>query len=329
MFNTLLIALASSSPAAPAQVDAITFEPWAREHGRSLNSIDFGMDYDRIARRDASFVVTGSQDGTAIVWDLGMKKVRHKLVHAQEVTAAKLMVNQVRVSPEGRRVAVVGADGRLTIWDSRTGAKIHDLQQHTGRISDVNWSGDGNKLATCCDNGKVVVWDSHSGAVLKQFAPDEGDIVLSAITISPDGRTVVFSSRGNKAYFFNVDTGARFNVIMDLAEEPMEIEFSPDGSQLAFAEANTLVIRNGLDGKKIRGFGGHAGDIRGLRWTRDGQRMFTAGDGGEVFEWNLRTSTAIAKGKVAQYCNDVAICMVGGLEKVAVAKPAGIFELQK
>jgi len=309
--------------------DALTFDAWPKEHSKSLNSIDYGADFDRAAFRDSSFVVTGSQDGTAIVWDLGKRTVRHRLVHAIDVPAARLMVNQVRVSRDGRKIAVGGANGHVTIWDPRTGSKLHDLQQHTGRISDVGWTTDGRKLAACDDDGKVVVWDADSGAVLKQFAPDEGDSVISALAVSPDGTTLVFSTRGNKAYFVNMLTGGRITVVLDLAQEPFDMEFSPDGRWLAVAEQQNLVIRNGIDGKKVRGFSGHAGDIRGFRWTRDSERMYTAGDSGEVFEWNFRTSTMIARGKVAQYVNDIALCMVEGIERVALAKPSGVFELQK
>jgi WD40 repeat protein len=327
MLKFLAITLAFSSLGVQ---DTLEFEFFVSKHTKSIDSVDFGMDFDRARRRDASFVVSGSQDGSAMVWDLGSKAMRHHLVHTLAGTqGARIPVNRVRVTKDGRRVAVAGADGRVTLWDPRSGQRIHELAHHTGRVWDIGWSADGTKLASCDDDGKVVVWDAMGGTILKQFASDKDDQVITALSMSPDGRTVVFGSRGDKLYFGNIETGARYNVVSDLGEEPKEIEFSPDGRWIACAEGKTLVVRQGIDGKKVRGFGGHAGTIRGFKWSSNGERIVTAGDGGELFEWSMQTSTVIAKAKVAQYINDVTICLVNGVEKFALAKPSHRIEMQK
>lgn len=324
-FLTVCMTLASASP----QGDALQFEPWTRVHTKSISSVDFGSDFNRPLRGDASFVVSGSQDGTAIIWDIIGKKVRHKLVHVADVPAPRLIVNRVRVEPKGHRVAVAGANGQVSIWDARTGTRLKTLEGFTGRVSDVAWSGEGAKLAACDDDGKVMVWNTETWSRIREFTGDPGDQVLSSLSLSPDGSVVAFASRADKLYLRHVDSGAKIATVTDLYEEPKAMRFSPDGKLIALAEAELLVLRSAANGKSVKQLKGHAGTIQGLDWSRDSERLFTGGDGGEVFEWNVRSSAVLAQAKVNQYVNDIALCFVGGVERVAIAKPSGIIEFQK
>ncbi|KAA0233678.1 MAG: hypothetical protein EDM74_13020 [Armatimonadetes bacterium] len=316
----------STLVAASPQGDTLQFEPWTRVHTKSISSVDFGSDFNRPLRGDASFLVSGSQDGSAIIWDIVGKKVRHKLVHIADEPAARLIVNRVRVEPTGRRIAVAGSNGQVSVWDARTGVRLKTLEGFTGRVYDVDWSGEGAKLAACDDDGKVIVWNTETWSKVRELMGDPGDQVLSSLSLSPDGAVVAFASRGDKLYLRNVDTGAKIATLTDLYEEPKAMRFSPDGKWIALAEAELLVLRSAVNGRSVRQLKGHAGTIRGIDWSRDSERLFTGGNSGEVFEWNVRTSAVLARGKVSQSVNDIALCFVGGVERLAIAKPSGIVE---
>lgn len=309
--------------------DTLIFEPGPKEHGKSLSSLDFGMDFDRSAKRDRSFLASCSQDGTAIIWNLPGKTVRHKLVHFSGTQSAETPVNQVRVRPGGTAVALAGSDGRVTIWSPRTGSLIRDLKGHTGRVQDLSWSADGRLLASCDDDGLVFVWEAATGKQVMKFDSQGNDEVLTALTVSPDGQSLWVGSRGNALYRFEVASGKRTALEKATGEEPAAMEFSPNGLYFLTTEAKQVVLRDGQSGAPVRSFSRHTGNIRDARWSRDSERVFSAGDGGQVFEWNVSSGAVLASGDVGQYVNGIAICLIGGVEKLALAKPAAIFEIQK
>ncbi len=82
------------------------------------------------------FVVTGSSDKTAIVWDAFSGKQKTVLV------GHKWKINSVAISSDGKYVITGSSDGTTKIWDIETGEEHDSYAETNGKVRQVTMSSD-------------------------------------------------------------------------------------------------------------------------------------------------------------------------------------------
>ena len=91
---------------------------------------------------DGKYVVTGSYDKTAILWEAASGK---KL---QSFRGHRGFINSVAISADGKFV-VSGSDDRTAIlWEAASGKKLQALQGHKDAVRSVAISDDGKLVVT-------------------------------------------------------------------------------------------------------------------------------------------------------------------------------------
>src|SRR5262249_47237670 len=73
---------------------------------------------------DKRRIVSGSDDGTVVVWDLEAGALIRRLEGHRD------WVNSVAVSADGRRIVSGSDDGTVAVWDLEAGALIRRLEGH-------------------------------------------------------------------------------------------------------------------------------------------------------------------------------------------------------
>lgn len=121
-------------------------------------------------------VAAAVSDGSIHVWDLSTGKERYALRgHVGDATAREVdpftglisargaSVRHVAFSPDGSRLASVGYDRAVRLWNSQNGQRVGSLRFNAPRINAVAFSSDGRWLAAGggegAKSGEVAVWD--------------------------------------------------------------------------------------------------------------------------------------------------------------------------
>ena len=147
--------------------------------------------------------------------------------------------------PEGRRLAAVGNDGRINLWDTATGEKL--------------WSaavgGIGLSVAFSAD-GKLVAADA----------------------------SVRLSGEGSKVKIFDAETGEEKRTLSGLVGNVTRIAFSPDSSRLVTADEERPRVWNASNGQELLALPCPE-RVHGLTFTPDGYRLIVvAGEQIQIFD---------------------------------------------
>jgi WD40 repeat protein len=166
---------------------------------------------------DGKYVLTGSSDYTARLWDTASGNEIRTFNSPPPVR-----IQSVSFSPTGKQMLTAGTDGKTRLWDVASGKQIAEFAGNTPAFSP-----DGSQVLTCA-NRSTRLWDVAGVRVLRTFRGDRA-------VFSADGnRVLTGGSAGNTpAELWDATTGNRVRNFYSLAntiEEPVAI--SPDGTHV-------------------------------------------------------------------------------------------------
>ncbi|KAF9085229.1 hypothetical protein BGX23_009844 [Mortierella sp. AD031] len=111
--------------------------------------------------------VTGGDDNS-LVFSHGVPFVFNKTI-----TDHTRFVQEVKFSTNGEMFASVGSDGKIFLYDAKTGEKIKELSAaehgHTGGIFALSWSADSSRILTSSADQTAKIWDVEASSVVNTF----------------------------------------------------------------------------------------------------------------------------------------------------------------
>jgi WD40 repeat protein/serine/threonine protein kinase len=135
-----------------------------------LTSVAYGRDQ----------LAGGSEDGTAVIWDVATAAVRH------ELKAHRGVVTAIAYSPDARYLATVGEDGTLRFWDTGTGQESYTVPGDGTALMCVAYSPDGRLVAASGEDQAIHLWDAATGREVHTLLGHEATVTCVAFT--PDGK---------------------------------------------------------------------------------------------------------------------------------------------
>lgn len=163
---------------------------------------------------DRTLVVWNADDGTERLRVEGLPGVRF----------------DVAFSPDGARIAVVGAD--LRVLDAATGELVCERGGFGAPPTCVAWSPDGAHLAVGIANRSVFLVDPASGEPGAVLAGHSGRI--AAVAFAPDGSLLASASTNERGVrLWDVGTGQQVGELTGLPRSISCLAWSPDGGRLA------------------------------------------------------------------------------------------------
>lgn len=112
----------------------------------------------------------------------------------------------IAVSPDGRTVATGQDDGRVAIWDMKSGRQRSTLIGHKRPVTAVTYSPDARRLVSGSFDRTVVVWDLATGEMIMKLN-NRSPVV--GLVVSPDGRSLVVRTQAGLLRTFDLSAGGR------------------------------------------------------------------------------------------------------------------------
>lgn len=182
-------------------------------------------------------------------------------------TLDRFYPQKVRVSPDGLRIATVGQDKSLRIWDAKTGAALFVPPRGDREFSSVAFSTDSARLLVGSFEGSVQAWDCRPTAVPPYVQPTPAHEALLAPVATYETRAESF------------DEGS--------SERLLELSH-PQAKRRLYGPEDNLRLEDLIAGKVIRE--GISASMGGAYFTPSGRTLATIeqkqGDGMLLRFWN-------------------------------------------
>ncbi len=195
---------------------------------------------------------------------------------------------RIAVSSDGETLATHRGqmDGEVWLWRSDNGSdftRIAELNPDAGWIHDIEFTPDGAYLAGGFRDGKVVLWDVDTQQVhlTLDFENTGGNYNLA---FQPTGDLLAASDPdlANEIYVFDLDDGTRQRTLDPGEGRVFSMQFSPDGTRLAYGTtAGEVIILDTADWSEVHSFE-HEGTIEALAFAPDGRKLVAGSSTGQL-----------------------------------------------
>lgn len=241
---------------------------------------------------DGTIAISASSDTTLKVWNVDTGEVTHTLEgHTQEVGV-------VAIAPDGT-TAISASRYELILWDLTSGNITQ--QRYVDDVREIAISPDSAtafyftckfRYDTACVASDLVVWNLRTGEDILHY---EVDGLMSTLTISPSGTTVIFPS--TTLTLWSVSSGEIFRQFETRAGGTTnQIAFSPDETRIITASQDTtLTLWDRSTGEIVRTFEGHTDAVNDIAISPDGNTAISASADSTLILWDMGTGEILRR----------------------------------
>ncbi|MBY0523461.1 MAG: caspase family protein [Gemmataceae bacterium] len=231
-----------------------------RGHTGTVTSLDFSA--------DGKFLVSGSGDNTARIWDVTSGKF------VRSLTGHTAPVKGVAFAPDGKRVVTASFDKTVKLWNAATGKVESNLTAHEREAQCVAFSPDGKTFVTGGRDKSICVWEPN-GKLRTRYKDLKGDILSLAFT--PDSERVLVTRFGGDDRASLLDLGS--------GKEPVNFKkhrntiftgaVSPDGNLAATGggDDDEIYIWKTSNGEPVVRLNSRGLGVWAVGWGKDGKSV--------------------------------------------------------
>ncbi|MEM9388221.1 MAG: PQQ-binding-like beta-propeller repeat protein [Pseudomonadota bacterium] len=227
-------------------------------------------------------------------------------------TSHSTVVNDFAYSPDGARLATLGADGVIKLWNVRTRMELNTIVAPS--TSGITFSPKGRRMAALSRQGVVRVFDADTGNLVRRFTTTKREIDESeAENYRLDGRPVgvAYSADGRLLAHGGVDGVSVWDVATgNLKREGEEkkgvasFALSPRGDLVAaqITERRIKIIDTET-GKKRYVLAAKVGLVTSLAFSPDGTRLAVGSKNGSIYLYDTATGEPAGEPPIYSPCD--------------------------
>ncbi len=204
-------------------------------------------------------------------------------------------------SPDGKKIATVGGDRTLKLWNLN-GEEIKNIQvgNDDNEIYSASFNPDGKLIAIGSNDKTLRIWDSELEELVTIGKHQD---LVSGVTWSPDGNIIASASEDKTVKLWDRQ-GKLLKTLRGHQKGLRSVNFSPNGEIIASAsEDGTIKLWNVNNGRVIQTIAGDKGNskIYSVNFSPDGKSIVFASNGRDnsvkLFNLGERQPKTIAKHK--------------------------------
>ena len=227
------------------------------EHKETLIEEDTNSVFTVAYSPDGASLVSGSKDGTILLWDTTTYQLKAELTGYSDAIA---------FSPDSSTLAIAGQDRKIRLWDAVSGEHKLTLTENTDEVYSLVFNPDGGTFAGIGGDSTIRLWDAVTGEHLQTITGHTRSV--SSISFSPDGSRLATGSGHDAAgdndkiiRIWNVRSGclqSTFKVPLgrrikdDHKTFADAVSYSPDGKTLASASEDGTIRLWDVESEKPR-----------------------------------------------------------------------------
>lgn len=201
-------------------------------------------------------------------------------------------IRHVTFNVSGDKLASAEENGKIKIWDSKSGDKLVDINGHAGNVHSVSFNDDGSLLASGGADRTVKLWDVNTGRELLRLDGHYDPVMSTAF--SPDGQRIVSAGLDRTIKLWDSKTGAMIRTFSGHSAGVYCVAFNPDGTRIASGgDDKVMIIWDVETGEVLQGLNEHKDRISAVSFSPDGERIASSSYDGTVKVWSTESNSSL------------------------------------
>lgn len=226
---------------------------------------------------DSQFIATGGEDTAIRVWSFSGGAELKRLSTDSVVTA-------LAFAPNGLYLVSGHRNGKLYMWDMRSGKRISELAANATQVNAVSFSQNGRYVLVGTADGYVRVWDGRKALL---YGPHAFGVV--AARLSANGETLISASADGVVWAWDMSTRKHTLRVAAQQKSHALVALSDDGGKALVARDDGIsMLWDVQAGRELKRFNSGAAPVTAVTLSSEARHALVAADGQKIRLWALK-----------------------------------------